>query len=60
MKHKYYAANAKEAMLQITTELGKGNLTIAIADKDLSWKDIKLDAEQTEGLMKFLNENVML
>lgn len=59
MKQTYYRANSGEALLQIITELGKGDLTIAVADKELNWKTIYLDADSTEGLLKFLNENIM-
>ncbi len=60
MKQTYYKANSGKALLQIITELGKGDLTIAVADNELNWKTIYLNAEQTEGLLNFLNENVLI
>jgi hypothetical protein len=59
MKLRYYSANVGEALLQVTTKLGQADLTIAVSDKYLNWKSIYLSAEQTEGLIKFLNESVI-
>ncbi len=59
MKQRYYAANNGKALLQIITELGKADLTIAVADNKLNWKTIYLSKEQTKGLLIFLNENVI-
>ena len=59
MKQQYFAANSGKALLHIVTQLGKADLTIAVADNELNWKSIHLDKDMTEGLLKFLNENVM-
>lgn len=59
MKQRYYSANVGKALLQVTSQSGDDDLTIAISDRFMNWKSVYLNAEQTKGLIKFLNENVM-
>lgn len=57
MKSRFYKANDHGKLLQVTTELGKDNVMIGIADKELNWNDIQLNEEQSKAFKDFMREN---
>lgn len=57
MKQKYYAANDSKALLQVTTVLGKNDITISVGNSKLDWHSIVLNEEQSIGFKKFMREN---
>lgn len=57
MKQRYYAANEGEALLKLTTTLGKDFITIEVADKNLNWNRIVLNEKQSKGFKDFMREN---
>lgn len=57
MKKRFYRANDNGQLLQVTTELGKDNIIISIADKELNWIAIKLNEEQSKAFKDFMREN---
>jgi hypothetical protein len=60
MKKRKCFASVNIGMVRLVTELGKADLIVSVADKDLNWSiDVKLDAATTADLVKFLNENVI-
>jgi hypothetical protein len=57
MKARFYKANDHGKLLQVTTELGKDNITISVADKQLNWNEISLNDEQSKAFKDFMREN---
>jgi hypothetical protein len=54
----FYAAKHKQGMLHIRIERGHKEIKIGLSDGELKvWHDVELDADQAEGLRKFLEEN---
>ena len=57
MHKRYYAANDGKALLQVTTVLGKNEITISVGNSKLDWHSIILNEEQSIGFKKFMREN---
>lgn len=57
MKKRFYKAADGKALLMVTTELGKNNITIGVADNQLNWQDISLNEEQSKAFKQFMKEN---
>lgn len=58
MKARFYKANDHGTLLQVITELGRNNIKIAIADKNLNWTEtISLNEEQSKAFKDFMREN---
>lgn len=57
MKQKYYAAKEKESLLHVTTVLGKNQIIVGIADKELNWHTIELNEEQSARFKQFMKES---
>lgn len=57
MKQRFYKANDHGKLLQVITELGRNNIQIAIADKNLNWTEtISLNEEQSKAFKQFMRE----
>ncbi len=57
MKAKFYKANARGALLQVTTELCGDSITISVADKELNWQSIILNEEQSRAFKQFMKDH---
>lgn len=57
MRVKFYKAIEGTLGLQVITELGKNNISISISDKELNYKTITLNEEQSKEFKQFMREN---